>query len=242
MDEAAQWFFGRKPSRHFVSGFLLPGFDPSGEDDETSDIRTNTHGLDLALSKLEHTQCTVSGTLAVYIRGLPVWEELTAKRYGMAPIFQPAAELRRKLKSAVRDRLDTWRKNRGQSASYAEYLNAKQEAYSAECRLVGLPAPNVDLEELALQSNAQEAEETPNDNELDEANNTPEDAIYAQSNTNITDHLADAMNPPDVWVRIPVALGLWVIDLATDLKSRSEELSNEIELAIRKCASDWLQS
>src|SRR5215472_14594403 len=38
--------FGNKPSLRFVSGFLLPRYEESGQEDETSDIHVSTHGLD----------------------------------------------------------------------------------------------------------------------------------------------------------------------------------------------------
>src|SRR5438552_508730 len=42
--------FGAKPSLRLVSGFLLPRFEESGQQDETSDIHISTHGLDCQIS------------------------------------------------------------------------------------------------------------------------------------------------------------------------------------------------
>jgi hypothetical protein len=42
--------FGAKPSLRFVSGFLLPRFEESGEQDETSDIHISSHGLDCQIA------------------------------------------------------------------------------------------------------------------------------------------------------------------------------------------------
>jgi len=234
--------FGRRPSRHFVSGFLLPGFDPTGEEDETSDIRINTHGLDFSVSLSAGVQCAVSCSIAVYVRGLPEWDEVMAERYGMAPVFQPTAQIRREVKSAVKNRLAAWRTGTGQGATYADYVAAKQTAYSEECRKLGLPAPNVDLEEVALQSvdtGAVEADEGQDDGETI---GTVEDALYSRYNTGIPDHLAEPMRTPEVWVRIPVHLGQWAIDLESDLCARSAALSDEIELEIRKSVCDWLET
>src|SRR6266700_1891509 len=47
---AGEFVFGVKPSAKFVSGFLLPRFDATGQGDETSDIHIATMGIDLQVT------------------------------------------------------------------------------------------------------------------------------------------------------------------------------------------------
>lgn len=232
--------FGRKPSRHFVSGFLLPGYDPTGENDETSDIRLNTVGIDFAIEDEVAEEFEVSGSFSIYVRGLPEWNELCSERYNLFPVFQPTAELRRQLKSAVKQRLENWKSKHGQGSSWADYQTAKQEAYSLECKQLGLPAPSVNLEEIALQQVAEDSQNKEEDEE--EADIALEDALYARPNKEIPDALAEPMQPPEIWIRIPVTLGPWIIDTTNGLDSQAHALTEGIESRIRDAAAKWLSS
>ena len=232
--------FGRKPSRHFVSGFLLPGYDPTGENDETSDIRLNAMGIDFAIEDEAGKEFEVSGSFSIYVRGLPEWDELCSERYNLFPVFQPTTELRRQLKAAVKKRLENWKAQHGQGSSRADYQTAKQEAYSAECKQLGLPAPSVNLDEVALQQLAGDSENKEEDEE--EADTPPEDALYAKPNKGIPDALAEPMQPPEVWIRIPVSVGPWTVDATNELDSQAHTLTEEIESRIKEAAAAWLSS
>jgi hypothetical protein len=76
--------FGAKPSMKFVSGFLLPRFEESGED-ETSDIHLSTHGLDFQVAADGSGLMTITPRFAIYIRSLPSWEEIDAEANGIFP-------------------------------------------------------------------------------------------------------------------------------------------------------------
>ncbi|MCG7519488.1 DEAD/DEAH box helicase family protein [Ruegeria sp. Ofav3-42] len=232
--------FGRKPSRHFVSGFLLPGFDPTGENDETNDIRLNTVGIDFAIDDEIGKELEVSGSFSVYVRGLPEWEELYSERYNLLPIFQPKTELRRHLKTAVKRRLESWKANHGQGSSHADYQTAKQEAYSAECKLLGLPTPSVDLDEVALQQLDEDSQNTAEDEK--NAGALLEDALYAKPNREIPDSLAEPMQPPEVWKRVPIDFGPKKIDATSDLTAQAHKLSEEIESRIKDAVATWLST
>ena len=166
--------FGRKPSRHFVSGFLAPGFDPTGQDDETSDIRINTHGLDFTVSRSEADEIEVSASIAVYVRALPEWDETQTPGYGLVPVFQPTPEIQRELRAAVREHMAKRDSNGRSRGSYEDYLADKQAAYAAACSRLGLPAPSANLEELA-------PERATEDVEQDDINADPEDEEDSES-------------------------------------------------------------
>src|SRR5258708_6265019 len=68
---AGEFIFGVKPSAKLVSGFLLPRFDATGQDDETSDIHIATMGIDLQIAAERSTEIVVVPDLAIYVRMLP---------------------------------------------------------------------------------------------------------------------------------------------------------------------------
>src|SRR5260370_42491434 len=68
--------FAVKPSLRFVSGFLLPRFEETGQRDETSDIHISTHGLDLQIAKGPPGQLPTADEFSSYVPALPTWFEL----------------------------------------------------------------------------------------------------------------------------------------------------------------------
>src|SRR6266851_4683535 len=91
--------FGTKPSLRFVSGFLLPRFEESGAQDETSDIHISAHGLDCQISASAKGNFVISVSFSIYIRTLPSWDELTKPELQLFPNLP----LRRDLEVAIRD-------------------------------------------------------------------------------------------------------------------------------------------
>lgn len=61
---------GEKPSRTLSSAFILPRLDEDG-DDEASDIRIASHGLDLRL-RPSAGSLHLRPSLSVYVRALPL--------------------------------------------------------------------------------------------------------------------------------------------------------------------------
>ena len=98
--DAGEFVFGVKPSAKFVSGFLMPRFDASGQEDETSDIHIATMGIDLQVAAEQSGEIVLVPDFAIYVRLLPTWEELTDPRYDMVP----RSELSRETRQAVEDR------------------------------------------------------------------------------------------------------------------------------------------
>lgn len=95
-----EFVFGMKPSAKFVSGFLLPRFDATGQEDETSDIHLATMGIDLQVAADRSGEAVLKPDLSIYVRLLPTWEELSDPRYDMVP----RSELSRETRLAVEDR------------------------------------------------------------------------------------------------------------------------------------------
>jgi hypothetical protein len=66
-----EFVFGVKPSAKFVSGFLLPRFDATGQEDETSDIHLATMGIDLQVAADRSDEVVLKPDFAIYVRLLP---------------------------------------------------------------------------------------------------------------------------------------------------------------------------
>ena len=94
--------YGARPSSKLVSGFLLPRFDQTGLEDETSDIRIATMGLDLQLAANVSGDVIIRPEVSVYIRLLPSWEEIADPRYDMAPQVQLSREARHMVEDRAR--------------------------------------------------------------------------------------------------------------------------------------------
>ena len=90
--------YGRTPRRSIVSGQLLPRFDPTGLDDETSDIRIAALGMDFHLDAHADDGATVTPRFSVYVRVLPDWSELADEALGLEVDFR--------IRPAVQDTID----------------------------------------------------------------------------------------------------------------------------------------
>jgi hypothetical protein len=97
---AGDFIFGVKPSAKLVSGFLLPRFDATGVGDDTSDIHIATMGIDLQVASEHSGEIVVVPDIAIYVRMLPTWEDLSDPRHDMLP----RSELSRETRQAVEDR------------------------------------------------------------------------------------------------------------------------------------------
>ena len=95
--------YGMRPSSRFVSGFLLPRFDETGLEDETSDIRIATMGVDFQLSTEGSGDIVVHPEAAVYVRELPTWDEIVDPRHEMMPQVQLSRQTRQEVERRARD-------------------------------------------------------------------------------------------------------------------------------------------
>lgn len=94
--------YGARPSSRLVSSFLLPRFDSTGNEDETSDIHIATMGMDLQVAAGGAGQVTVQPELSVYIRELPTWAELSDPRNDMKPQVQLSRDARQDIEQRAR--------------------------------------------------------------------------------------------------------------------------------------------
>lgn len=106
-DAEGRVLFGRTPRRSIVSGQLLPRFDPTGQDDETTDIRIAASGMDFHVAANAAGQSTITPSFSVYVRVLPDWAELADEALSLDVDF--------KLRAAVQTAVDArFRQLRGE--------------------------------------------------------------------------------------------------------------------------------
>src|SRR5690606_1081890 len=86
--------YGVRPSSKLVSGFLLPRYDRTGAEDETSDIHIATMGLDLQVAAGTSGEVAIRPSLSVYLRQLPSWQEICDPRHEMMPQVQLSRDTR----------------------------------------------------------------------------------------------------------------------------------------------------
>jgi phosphatidylserine/phosphatidylglycerophosphate/cardiolipin synthase-like enzyme len=107
--------FGLSPRRSIVSGQPLPRFDPTGQDDETTDIRIAAIGIDFhALAGARGTS-VIQPSFCVYVRVLPHWSELTDAALDLEIQFK----LQSLVQAGIDARIRQLRTERFQSANVA---------------------------------------------------------------------------------------------------------------------------
>lgn len=77
-DERGRNLLGSSPRRGIFAGQLLPRFDTSGQDDETTDIRVAALGVDLIAVAGARATMRVTPRFSVYLRVIPNWSDLVA--------------------------------------------------------------------------------------------------------------------------------------------------------------------
>ena len=101
--EGGRFILGSKPSRVLSSGFILPRHDQNG-DDESSDIRLASHGMDIRMRASEGVVRVVP-TLSVYIRVFPSAEDLFARNGRLIPRAELSSDAAVTAKDEVRRRM-----------------------------------------------------------------------------------------------------------------------------------------
>jgi hypothetical protein len=185
-----------RPSRKLSSGFILPRLDSDG-DDESSDIRIATHGLDFRIRPGGHGAIVVSPTLNVYVRALPSSEELFARNGWLIP----QADFNQQAKARIKDAI-----NQRARAEIPQGTPAQERA-----RLRAVISRDVHL---AMGVGVPQSAAPPvgNDPDIDEADvGPPPPPVGAR--LRIPDAMSRRYDIPLKWVRLPVETEALVLPL-----------------------------
>lgn len=238
--------FGVKPSLRFVSGFLLPRFEETGQRDETSDIHISTHGMDLQIAKNAGGEVTITAAFFFYIRTLPTWDELLSPKYDLFP----SHPLRRDVEASIRDEMkrrleaalaqdadkpaEARRSRRDlQQGIYRELLAQHGVALSANDTVIDAGEPSDEAESAAEPSSEDDAE--PNASRL-----VLQNTRYVFTR----DDAAQEIDIPQKWKRLSVALPTLTADLSDEaaVLDAAAAWTQQARSAIVKAATDWIQS
>ena len=101
-DERGRNLLGSSPRRGIFAGQLLPRFDTSGNDDETTDIRIAAVGIDLLTVAGAPSAVHVTPRFSVYMRVIPAWSDLIAGGGELEFDFRLRANIQRQIDDAIR--------------------------------------------------------------------------------------------------------------------------------------------
>ncbi len=101
-DERGRHLLGTSPRRGIFAGQLLPRFDTSGQDDETTDIRVAAVGVDLITVAGTRATMRVTPRFSVYLRVIPDWSDLAAGGGELEFDFRLQANIQQQIDDAIR--------------------------------------------------------------------------------------------------------------------------------------------
>lgn len=232
--------YGAKPSMKFVSGFLLPRFEETGLEDETSDIHISTLGLDFQVTNVASGSMDIQVTFSIYIRALPSWEEITAEENG---IF-PRPPLRKAIEGAVttetRSRIAAMRlEDRAKKDDEKRDLRAlQQEIYRSLLAAQGVRVSTNEVLTENPEGDLRSEEAPPLARGEEEPRLTPNKGHYIFD----SDAAAQPLDIPEKWRRIEVNLEPCSVDLGSIEKcgESTEIWSGKLTDAVSAALSSWL--
>ena len=238
--------FSVKPSLRFVSGFLLPRFEETGQRDETSDIHISTHGLDLQIARDAAGELVINVEFSFYVRALPTWGELRSPQHDLFPNHP----LRRDIETSIRDemkrRLDAAltadpnspagsrpQRRDLQQTIYRELLAQHGVSLSANDNVVDAGDASDEAESAAEPGSEDDAE-------------IPTSRLVLQKGHYVftRDDAAQEIDIPQKWKRVLVALPLFAANLSDEpaLRRAAETWTRQAREAIVSATTAWIQS
>lgn len=235
--------FGDKPSRKFVSGFLLPQFDDTGIDDETNDIHISSMGIDFQVHNPPVGELAIDVCFSIYVRVLPTWEEII--KYQLKPINQFSAASSKLIRDEIKKRTDFLNaqeqsKSEGQRIPKATIkINAKTDVYKEMGIIVPDPSEIAEL-----------TKEIPDDTE-DNAERVaqpaePETVLVVEDvRVKIPDALAKPADIPQKWRRFSFRLECLTIkfeDSELQVNKSLNDYSEKLCTFIFSTVNNWIES
>jgi hypothetical protein len=239
--------FGTKPSLRFASGFLLPRFEETGLQDETSDIHISTHGLDLQLAAGAKGTLTVRTFFAIYVRALPTWSEITRPELDLFPNPPLRLDLENGIRATMRDRLRAaldaevtkpleQRRQRGQLQQniYRDLLAEHGVEVPSGAWISGTSEGPEESGDAA----GQESSSAENQSSEDVAQLVVQRGRYRFRN----DQAAQEVDIPQKWIRLPVSLSPFVAELSDDdaLQAAVGVWTAATQTAVTQTVQAWL--
>jgi hypothetical protein len=266
-DRDGQVIYGRSPRRSIVSGQLLPRFDVSGSDDETSDIRIAAIGIDFQTAAGARGEATATPSFSVYVRVFPTWTELTDEALGLEIDFK----LRQPIKDAIDARIRQLRNEGFAAANVAtpdwpnlnpaqrQQIRVRRAAIQEEVRRLAYREQGIILEQgdeqfLADQAEGEAVAEQGAANAViappPPDNNDAADArmrlgvLLRRGRAVPFGHLESAP-PPPVWRRIDLTFPplAWSLDVESEaLRALLADYTRDIQQHLIRQVTAWINS
>ncbi|WP_426434079.1 hypothetical protein [Bradyrhizobium genosp. P] len=217
-----------RPSRKLSSGFVLPRLDVDG-DDESSDIRIATHGLDFRIRPGGAGEIVVLPAFHVYVRALPTADEMFARDGWLIPQadFNPAAK--------------TWIRDAINARSRAEIPQGTPSAERARLRAVISREVHIAMG-VGVPQNA--APPVGNDDDVDGADANPPPPP-ARDRLRIPNALSRRYDIPMKWIRLAVHAGPLTLPLPcvpAVWERAAAGYKTIMQSAIQTAYDDWISS
>lgn len=254
-DERGRDLLGGSPRRGIFAGQLLPRFDVTGQDDETTDIRVAAVGVDLMANAGMAAPIRVVPRFSVYLRVIPNWADLAAGGGELDFDFRLRANIQQQIDDAIRterapalqaagvDRPD-WK---GMDETKRAKVRAARAQILAEVRRKAYAAHGIKL----LSGDAEPDADTKGDADQADTNpNTPDDikppvppiARLVREGRELPLNLVDPAPIPGKWTRLDLDLPALEFELdATDdaLVSAVEAYNRSLGDAIGARLEAW---
>ena len=234
----------------FVSGFLLPRYEESGQQDETSDIHLSTHGLDCQIRADARGELTVNADFSIYVRVLPTWEELTAPQLDMFPNPPLRRDLEQTIRDTMKRRLATEKALDEQKPpeERRNHRELQQELYHAVLTEHGVHVSSgawvADEEEPVLEEgvpgNQAAAASGKEDDDTGEGGLIPQRGRYVFDN----DAVAQPIDIPQKWHRLRIPLDPLTVELSDRdaLQATVDQWTRQMRAAVNDAVAAWLAS
>ena len=238
--------FGVKPSLRFVSGFLLPRFEETGQRDETSDIHISSQGLDLQIAKEARGELIINVEFSFYVRALPTWDELTSPNHDLFPNHIPRQDIDLSVRDEMKRRLDAAlasdssgssdgrsRRRELQQAIYRELLAQHGISLSTDSSIV-------DSGDAADEAESAAEPESNDDTDAPTSRLVPQKGHYIFTR----DDAAQQIDVPQKWQRISAVLPNFKAELSDEpaLRGSADAWTRQAREAIVNAAITWIQS
>lgn len=191
---------GAKPSYKLSSGFILPR-NNQNNDDESSDIRIPSHGLDFRVRSRTDGVLRIIPALSVYLRGLPTSDELFSRDGWLIP--------RADFNDAGRDQIRTAINRRAAAEIPADAPSAQKAQLRAEISRAVHVAVGVAVPEHAILPAG-------DDRVVDDTGGDIDSTPPTTGRLRIPDALSRRYETPLKWIRVPVEAPILELPLPCD--------------------------
>lgn len=238
--------YGAKPSLRFVSGFLLPRFEETGQQDETSDIHISAHGLDCQIAASAKGILGITVAFSIYVRALPSWDELTKPELELFPNPPLRRDLEAIIRDAMRERMTIAVAT--EAAKPADQRRQRRDLQQQIYReLLGTHGVEVSSDDWVIDAGVS-PEQAAGSAETDspaQDESAPEDSrLIAQRGRYIfhDDAAAQEIDIPQKWKRLPIELAPLSVELSDEraVQSALETWTKQMREAVVNATATWI--